>query len=151
MKNAKPSEKTISTIITAAVTADAAVSDFLATLNFATKRNGGKNGDGKTATMCVNPATPRLTLPARLRTDGWTCGLVGRTADGGLQLVLAKKRFNNGFTAFHSTQHFITVLGETAETLRKLSYTFTLSDETVDETTGLLTATLTPNGDVYKH
>lgn len=122
------------------------LADFVASLTYATKRNGGKNGDGKTATMCANPKTPRLYLPPRYYADGYRSGLVG-TDKTATYVVLSKQKHANAYTALHATQNFITVLGKTADAMRA-SYTYTITDEkNVD---GGLVLTLKPNGDTYK-
>lgn len=133
-----------------------ALADFLETLSFASKRNGGKNGSGNTATMCANPKTPRLTLPASYLERGYRSGLCGLDADGSVFVVLSKNAYNADFTALHPTQHFITVLGETAKTLRALSYTYTVSERETENADGetdgetdaeTLILELSPNGD----
>lgn len=123
------------------------LADFVATLHFATKRNGGKNGNGNTATLCRNPDTPRLTLPRVYRERGYLSGLTGVDDDGTIFVVLSKQRYTDAFTAFHPTQHFVTVLGSVAEQLRALSYTFTVSERDAETDGDTLVLELTPNGD----
>lgn len=131
------------------LSANTILADYLKTLNYSTKRNGGKNGDGKTATFCVAENTPRLTLPKRFLADGYLSGLVGVGANNDLVVVLSKNKHTNDFTALHQKQHFITAVGSVADVLRKTSYTYTVVDEnTLDENT--LSFVLKPNNDTYK-
>lgn len=133
---------------TAKNTNDKTLADFVANLTYATKRNGGKNGDGKTATMCANPKTPRLYLPPRYYASGYRSGLVGLDDKQNLFVVLTKQKHANAYTALHATQNFITVLGTTADYLRTTSYTYTITTEQNTPTSVILT--LQPNGDTYK-
>lgn len=125
------------------------LADFLATLSFSTKRNGGKNGNDKTATFCKNPKTPRLYLPPRFYANGYRSGLTGTDDAENVYIVLSKNKHANAYTALHATQNFITVLGSTADVLRKTSYTYTITDEKPTDG-GSLSLTLKPNGDTYK-
>lgn len=121
------------------------IKNFLQTLTYSTKTRGGKNGNGNTCTMCKNPKTPRLYLPKRYCENGFRSGLVGVDKNNAITVVLSKKPYNGGFTSLHSTQNFITVLGENAKTLRG-SYHYTISSENpVDDNT--LALVLTPNND----
>lgn len=125
------------------------LNDLLASLTYGTKRRGGNDGNDKTATFCVNPKTPRLTLPSRFYANGFRSGLVGITDDGVITAVLSKNPHANAYTSLHATQNFITVLGSTADVLRKTSYTYTITDEKPTDG-GSLSLTLKPNGDTYK-
>lgn len=117
----------------------------LGDLNYSTKTRGGKNGDDKTVTFCQNPKTPRLTLPKRFVTAGYTAGLAGLAGDGTVTVVLVKTRYNDTFTALHKTQHFLTVVGKT--TVEKLLTSHTWGIKTEKTENGFCRLTLTPNGD----
>lgn len=123
--------KKTTTTTTTKPTADA-LADFLTGLHFSSKKRGGRNGDGLTATFCRTAKTPRLYMPAGYGRDGgYLSGMVARDADGNFTAILSKKPYSGLFYSIHDDQRFFTVSAANADALRDAGYHFTVGDPVV--------------------
>lgn len=101
---------------------------LLSNLSFATKQRGGKNGDGKTCTMCLTLATPRFTVPKRFVLEGFRSGSA-TIQNGQPVIVLKKHEHNNTYAALHQKQHFVPIVDAAAAAALRKHHCWTIVDE----------------------